>query len=207
MRCEVRMLHFRLRNKTSVRYQFIQYNDDNFRVVKLKSAQLKNCPIGSITFWKSEPGDFDYVEHDKSEIDRVVLSRSRKNIRELALCNGFEYFATLTINSKRADRFSLTECQELLRKKLKALKRKNSNFGYIFITEKHKDGAFHFHGLIKGVDDFYVNKNGYLSHKLFDEMGFNSFSKIKDYTKTCNYILKYITKDCIKNEARNYLYF
>lgn len=31
--------------------------------------------------------------------------------------------------------------------------------------------------------------------------GFNSFSKIKDYNKCCNYITKYITKDCVKNEA------
>lgn len=54
--------------------------------------------------------------------------------------------------------------------------------------------------MIKGVEDFYINQNGYLSHSLFDEIGFNSFSKIRDYTKTCNYILKYITKNCIKNE-------
>lgn len=30
--------------------------------------------------------------------------------------------------------------------------------------------------------------------------GFNSFSKIKDFNKCCNYITKYITKDCVKNE-------
>ncbi|MCI8291366.1 MAG: hypothetical protein HFJ25_03840 [Clostridia bacterium] len=59
---------------------------------------------------------------------------------------------------------------------------------------------FIFTGLIKGISDFYTNSNGYLSHSLFDELGFNSFSVIKDYSKTCNYILKYITKDCVKNE-------
>lgn len=64
-----------------------------------------------------------------------------------------------------------------------------------------KIGAFHFHGLVKGVSDFYVNSNGYLSHPIFDELGFNSFSKIISYDKCCNYITKYITKDCVKNEA------
>lgn len=59
---------------------------------------------------------------------------------------------------------------------------------------------FIFHGLIKGLTDFYINKNLYLSNDIFDEIGFNSFSKIEDYNKCCNYILKYITKDCIKNE-------
>lgn len=88
-----------------------------------------------------------------------------------------------------------------MRQKLKKLKRNNKNFAYLFITEKHNDGAFHFHGLIKGVQDFYINQNGYLSNKVFDEIGFNSFSKIKDYSKCCNYITKYITKDCVRNEA------
>lgn len=36
--------------------------------------------------------------------------------------------------------------------------------------------------------------------------GYNSFSKIKDYYKCCNYITKYITKDCVKNK-HNRIYF
>lgn len=185
------------------KYQIFQYNDENFRIVK-----LKNAPIGILgEHWKERSDKEEFIPQKVSdEALRTSLSRSRRMIRELALCNSFEYFATLTINSKNADRFSLSECQSLLKKKLKALKRKNNNFAYLFITEKHKNGAFHFHGLIKGVNDFYVNKNGYLSHELFDQIGFNSFSKINDYTKTCNYILKYITKECVKNEARKHLY-
>ena len=186
---------FKSPNIRDTRYFLYQYNDKNFRFVKIKSCRLPG--------WESTTNDKSHfvprVTPD-DEIDRVSLSRSRRMIRELALCNDFEYFATLTINSVNCDRFSLTACQDLLRKKLKKLKRINKNFAYIFITEKHKNGAFHFHGLIKGVTDFYINDNGYLSHSLFDELGFNSFSKIRDYTKTCNYILKYITKDCVRNE-------
>lgn len=143
---------------------------------------------------------------DSEEIQRISLSRSKRNIRELALCNSFEYFATITVNNEFCDRFHLEQCQILLRKKFKKIKRSHKDFAYLFITEKHKDGAFHFHGLIKGLDDFYTNDNGYLSHKVFDEIGFNSFSKIKNYTKCCNYITKYITKDCVKNE-HNQIYF
>lgn len=143
---------------------------------------------------------------DKEEIERISISRTRRNIRELALSNNFEYFATLTINSNSCDRFSLTECQSNLRRKLKTLKQCNKNFAYLFITEKHKNGAYHFHGLVRGITNFYTNKNGYLSHKTFDTLGYNSFSKILNYSKCCNYITKYITKDCVKNEARNCLY-
>ena len=58
---------------------------------------------------------------------------------------------------------------------------------------------------MKGIEDFYINDNGYLSHKILDEVGFNSFSRIKDYTKCCNYITKYITKDCVRNTS-GYIY-
>ncbi len=126
------------------KYFLYQYNDDNIRIVHQKYFRKKGFEE------IKKPVSDNYISQvDKSEVDRVSLSRTRRNIRELAFSNGFEYFATLTINSEYCDRFHLTECQELLRKKLKKLKRKNNEFAYIFITEKHKDGAFHFHGLIK----------------------------------------------------------
>lgn len=179
------------------KYTLYQYNDDDIRIVKQNSQRQKG-------FEDINPKN-NYIS--KEEIERISISRSRRNIRELLLSNNFEYFATLTINSNSCDRFSLTECQKNLRKQLKSLKRKNSNFAYLFITEKHKDGAYHFHGLVKGVTDFYKNNLGYLSHKTFDQLGYNSFSKIKDYNRCVTYVLKYITKDCVKNEARDCLYF
>ena len=46
----------------------------------------------------------------------------------------------------------------------------------------------------------YSNKYGYFSNPTLNKFGYNSFSKIIDYNKCCNYITKYITKDCIRNE-------
>lgn len=79
------------------------------------------------------------------EISRVSLSRTKRNIKELALCNNFQYFATITISSESCDRFCLIECQKKFKRKLKTIKKYNPNFQYLFITEKHKNGAFHFH--------------------------------------------------------------
>lgn len=177
------------------RYFLYTYNNNNFRIVKVKS-----CKISGFEEMKDK-GDSSFIDVNSEESQRCSISRTKRNIRELALCNDFSYFCTLTVSSENCDRYSLQQCQNELKKILHKIKRNNKNFGFLIITEKHKDGAFHFHGLIKGIDDFlYVNNNGYFSCKFFDDLGYNSFSKIKDYTKTCNYITKYITKDCIKNE-------
>lgn len=46
---------------------------------------------------------------------------------------------------------------------------------------------------------------GYMSNSKLDVLGFNSFSQIKSIEKVANYILKYITKDCVKN-SKNQVY-
>ena len=53
--------------------------------------------------------------------------------------------------------------------------------------------------------DLSLNDNGYFYNTDLSELGFNSFSLIHDYNKTCNYITKYITKDCVKN-SRNQIF-
>ena len=58
---------------------------------------------------------------------------------------------------------------------------------------------------MSGLSDLYVNKYGYLSSSKLDTLGFNSFSKIESLDKVSNYILKYITKDCVKN-SKNQIY-
>lgn len=177
------------------RFFLYSYNNNNFRIVK-----IKNCKISGFEEIKDK-GDSSFIDVNSEESQRCSISRTKRNIRELSLCNNFEYFCTFTVNSNNCDRYSLTQTQNNLKKILHKVKRNNKDFGYLIITEKHKDGAYHFHGLIKGIKEYlYTNDNGYFSCHYFDELGFNSFSPIKDYTKCCNYITKYITKECIKNE-------
>lgn len=139
------------------------------------------------------------------EKERVSLCRTKRRIKEICLCNDFTSFGTVTINSQYADRYNLEEVQLKMRKICKKIKRKNKDFKYIFVTEKHEDGAFHFHGLFKDLE-VYNNDFGYYSNTDFDTLGFNSFSPIKDYNKACNYITKYITKDVVRAFS-GYVYF
>lgn len=177
----------------STKYFLYNYNSELSKLVKIKSCRNKGFEL--------EVGKPKKTNIE--EVERISLSRTKKNIKEIALCNNFEYFVTFTVNSSTCDRFSLIDCQNKLKTILKAYKRKYKEFAYLIITEKHKNGAFHFHGLCKGFseNDLYINNNGYLSSLHFDKLGFNSFSKIKDYNRCCNYITKYISKDCVKNDT------
>lgn len=137
------------------------------------------------------------------------LSRSKRRIREISLCNNFEYFYTQTFSpdSFLLDRYDLESVISLMKKKFKAYQRKNKDFKYLVIYEHHKDGAVHLHGLLKNLgDDLVKNKYGYLTLTFFNDLGFNSLSPIRDLVKCSNYITKYITKDMLRSN-KNQCYF
>lgn len=205
-------------------YYFYQYNDNNFRVVLQKGHREKGYEL--FDEFESKITDDDDINYKKDESLRCATSRARRMVREYALCNDFEYFVTLTVNSANCDRFSLTDCQQKLRKCLKHLKRLNNNFRYLLITEKHVKGGFHFHGFFKGINNndlTLIDKTNYksipykiltyiergekiYSHNYFDKkLGWCTLSKIKNLSRASSYCTKYITKDCIINE-NGYMY-
>lgn len=184
-------------NVYNTKHYLINYNNRNFRILKLKYKREKGFEeIARVG--KSSKTEID-LEFRKSETERVDLSRTKNKIRELALSNNFDFFGTITLNGYFCSRYELDEAQNLLKKQLRNIRRSHStNFKYLIITEKHLDNAFHFHGLFSGLE-LSTNKFGYLHSPTLDKLGFNSFSKIKDTTRVSNYITKYITKDCVKN--------
>lgn len=193
-------LHFDTSEVYEEKTYLKQYNDNYFRIIYCRSVRKKGFELTN-------------SEHhvDKDEVERSSVSRSRRNIRELAFCNPFTHFVTFTVRPDIANRFDLDECQDKVRSLMKSYKRKNKDLIYLFITEKHQNGAYHFHGLMGGLDkfeknDLYVNDFGYTSSKHWDKLGWNSFSLIKDFNACCNYITKYITKDCVRNSAGS-IYF
>lgn len=125
----------------NTKYFLYQYNDTNFRILKQKFCREKGFEL----IEKAK----NIVQSDKEECLRISLSRSKRFIREISLCNNFTHFVTLTINKEYCDRYNIDVAQEHLTHTLKNYKKLHKDFKYILITEKHKDGAFHFHGLMK----------------------------------------------------------
>lgn len=143
----------------------------------------------------------------KSEIERIAISRAKSKISDLALCNDFKYFYTQTMNNNY-DRYNLNEFKKILLKKFKAYKRINKDFKYLIIFEKHKDGAFHCHGLLSGINenDLVPGDNDYLNINFFNDLGLNSIQKIRSIDRVSTYITKYMTKEFIKTDS-NVSYF
>lgn len=190
-------------------YNLIQYTNSLYTIEK-----IKYCRQTGFELIKKGHAELSPVTTDSEEIKRISISRTKRRLREICLCNDFTHFVTFTVNSKNADRFSLDEVQDLLKKYNKALKRKYNDYAYVFITEKHENGAFHFHGLIKGLslhNGFEYNENGCLTIPLFsNNVGFDCILEIDTsncgYDRLCSYIQKYITKDMCK-KYNGQLYF
>ena len=185
---------------------FILYNYNNSGFYRL--VELKNTTSLSKSQQKKQPNtSTDNIYYNN-------ISRSKKSVKELALCNDFNYFVTITIKNDY-NRYNIDNAFYFLSKFCKKYKRKFSSFSYVFIAEYHKDGAIHFHGLcslpLNAIEfDLYPRtiknqKNNKFFHTfsstIFDDFGRNSFDVISSKDKISSYILKYITKDCIRTST------
>lgn len=185
-----------------------QYGD-----YKLKVTNLSTCRIAGL-----EP-DVVKAYSKKNSVNDQKLSnnvlRAKGRVNELALCNPWDYFVTLTIDKSNYNRYDLKAYYSDFSEFIHNLNRRRPferKIKYLLIPEMHKDGAWHMHGLFHGLypDDLYTNANGYLSWEKYDRrFGYISLDSVRDKDKVSSYIVKYLTKDVDKNvtEAGCHLYY
>lgn len=127
------------------------------------------------------------------------IIRARSRILELAMCNAWENFATLTLDPLKYDRYRLHEWKKDLSQWIRdQRKRGKGDLRYLLIPEMHQDGAWHMHGLLAGipVGDLQKNGNGYLDWPRYRaKFGFISLDGIKNSVAVSRYITKYVRKD------------
>lgn len=96
--------------------------------------------------------------------DRVrSMRRARANLRRLALANEFQYFVTLTLDGEKIDRYDGAAIVKRLNQWADNMVRRHG-LKYILVPERHKDGAFHFHGFFAG-DGLQAIDSGTISMK------------------------------------------
>lgn len=135
----------------------------------------------------------------------VAFKRSKNMIYKLAFNNKpWDYFVTFTFNSDKVDRYNFSEVSKKLSKWIDNIKQKYGckDMGYIIVPEKHKDGAWHFHGLFKNCDNLNFIDSGIKDNQgrvIYNisnyKFGFTTATKLSDIDKAVSYILKYISKD------------
>lgn len=138
------------------------------------------------------------------ESERCSISRSISTIKELCLCNEFDYFFTLTFKSKK--RYNICwACKKIIKSfKYYSDKAKTLNFvfKYLFVFELTKNGGVHVHGFGAGFYDLYINKYGHISSRYFDRLGFQNFTEVSKINPF--YLIKYLSKKPIKEIKHRY---
>ncbi len=141
------------------------------------------------------------------------IRRTVNVIYDYARCNNWDWFLTFTFRDKEL-RYDYIECRKKVSKWLKNQREKNApNLKYLVIAERHKDGAYHFHGLlsdignikVKPATNYYTNKivftnSGKMIYNFSKfSYGFTTATMIEDTEKVSSYITKYLTKDLLDN--------
>jgi len=180
---------------------------------KLKVVNMSSCRVSGLET------DKELTFSEKNSVNTEKLSnnivRAKTKVNELALCNPWSWFVTLTIDKEKYNRYDLKTYYRDFSEFLHNFNRRrpeHQKVKYILIPELHEDGAWHMHGLIQGLEkeDLYINEHGYFSWKSYDsKFGFISMDSIRDSDKVSSYITKYITKETDKTvtELGGHIYY
>lgn len=127
------------------------------------------------------------------------IARARGRVLEIALCNPWEWFVTLTLDGEKQDRSNLDKYIKDLGNWIGNFNRKyGCNMKYILVPELHKDGkSWHMHGLLHDVPDAALVRNvhGYWDIPYYrNRFGYISLSAVKSHERVAHYITKYISK-------------
>lgn len=147
--------------------------------------------------------DFEPQRDFTAKHKKDSSKRSKDKAMDYAKSNEWSDFVTFTTSpALMKDRWDYVEFSNNMNKFLKALKRRNPEAKWIVFPERHKNGAWHAHGL------FNLN----IQHELSDsgkkdnsgriiynwdkyEFGFTTVTKIGDSAKASSYVVKYMTKE------------
>jgi len=160
-----------------------------------------------------------YGKMEKRKIEKLNtekldnnISRVKSTVIELALCNDWEFFITLTLDPVKYDRHDLDKVVKDFNQWCRNERMKGYPMQYLLIPEHHKkDDAWHLHGLMKGIDLEQVQMASkencqskklwgkyFVNMKLLNKFGYNTFDKVGEKNACAFYMTKYLTKD-LKN--------
>ena len=161
---------------------------------------------------------------------RESLSRSKSKVYQLAVCNEWEYFCTMTIDGAKHDRHDLKAFRKKLSKWINNYNGKHkTSVKYLLIPELHKKdpNAWHIHGLLMGLPEKHLtaftlaDKLPHTMRKLLKDgrklynwcdyaaaFGWVSMERVQNPEAVAHYISKYVTKNLgAKIELNDHVYY
>lgn len=142
------------------------------------------------------------------------LNRTKNKIYTYARCVKWDWFVTFTFSNEKTDRYDYDECSRLVRRWLNNQRRNAPDLQYLVVPEQHKDGAWHFHGLLantgsmKFSDSEKKDKKGNRIYNMSKwSNGFTTATAVTDIYKVSKYVGKYITKELCEMTKGKQRYF
>lgn len=96
---------------------------------------------------EAQSAEPEQPQQPKAADTERAARRAAAAVRDLALCNEFRWFVTLTLDPARIDRYDMKTITKRLNTWLDNQVRR-CGLRYVLVPERHQDGAIHFHGLI-----------------------------------------------------------
>ena len=197
----VKVYHYADKDQVRIYRRGILCNDnvcvDNDGVIYEKKRALSQ-ELNPFTNEYEHMTDMD----DQSRSHIVSMNRTINKVYEIARSNQWEYFFTMTFDGKKVNRYDYSECVKKMTHWLNDMRKLYSpDMKYLVVPERHKDGAYHFHGLFYDIGRLPMVDSG-IKHnrrKIYNlptfKHGFTTVSRVGDSGKASNYVCKYITKE------------
>lgn len=161
---------------------------------------------------KSREVNKSSIARTDKEIERCLnnsMKRTKNMIYDYAMSNNWEWFVTFTFNPRIIDNTDYDSCALALSKWLANVRQfKCSDMIYLVVPELHSDKRkYHFHVLMSNVSGLLFVDSGRMHcnktvYNIYDwHFGFSTAEAVDNdsvsQSKTCGYMLKYITKDLV----------
>lgn len=215
-------------------------NRFNFKIIKYPNGQIQlryyqNPIILGVS--KTEKQEINIsslismkeIEEKHTRTIKESVRRTLNTLQDLSRSNEWEWFLTFTFAKTKVDRYDYKQCMKKLSKWLNNIKTRHApSLQYLIVPEQHKSGAWHFHGLLKGIppNQLQIAINHNIHSKYYRtplrttypdgkfiynvtsySLGWTTATRIEDTFRASNYILKYVTKNVIARtpNQRRYL--
>lgn len=163
------------------------------------NVRVKSYPDGTKQYMYSErmkEKGYKVKEKEKTgqEVERGErqnMTRAVRKVYDLARSNVFDWFITMTFDPAKVDRYDYDACADAIKGFTHKLCLNGNQ--WIIVPEQHKDGAYHFHGLVSGDLDLTYYADGVYNLNNYG-YGFTTATKIRDRARVSTYIAKYLTK-------------